>query len=403
MANQIVLMTRVTLPLVIVLLLAGCDSATTEEPDSLNISPAVNADAGSSYSNSMPDIWIPYWDIPFGGDNGDLRDAVAYLDADGDGDTDIFLATGQYLLQGEVNSLLAINDGSESFTIDNGAFSNGPPPATHARKSLVADFDGNGLDDIMILDHGYDSNPYPGSQPKLVLQTSIGQFSWSRVDFQTGFHHGGAAGDVDNDGDIDVFVGGFEPFFLLNDGTGNFEYTRERFTGNIQKIFAAELIDVDDDGYLDLLVGAHERDGDRTAIYWGGSTGYYTDAARTSIPSVSNFGAVLDFDLIDVNGDGENDIVVNRTRDGDDGPNRGFYQGQFTQLLTGSASRSFDDQSGQLIDNAGGDDDSWFPWVRVHDINDDGVMDFGSDDASHGYMYLGNGDGTFTRSDVTSG
>ncbi|NND72577.1 MAG: VCBS repeat-containing protein [Rhodothermales bacterium] len=380
-----------------VILLASCDSQSPVEDSGLNISPSSNADAGSSYSNSVGDIWISYQTIPRPLGSGNLSDAIAYLDADADGDTDIFLGTGEYLSQTEVNSFLAVNDGSGIFSPDESAFTNGPPPATHARKSLVADFDGNGLDDVMILDHGFDAQPFPGNQPKLVLQSSSGQFTWSRIEAQTGFHHGGAAGDVDNDGDIDVFVGGFDPILLINDGSGSFTSNSNRFSGSIQKIFSAELIDVDRDGYLDILAGAHERDNDVTSIYWGGSNGNYSDSRRTVIPAAGSFGAVLDFDVVDINSDGLLDIIINRTRDGDDGPGQGFYQGQYTQLLVGSSVRNYDDQSLQRIDVPGGDADNWFPWIRVFDFNSDGNIDFGSDDSGKGYQYLNDGSGNFTR------
>lgn len=183
------------------------------------------------------------------------------------------LATGEFLLQGEVDSELFLNDGAENFTHDVTPFGGDVPPATHARKSLVADFNGDLRDDILVLDHGFDADPFPGSTPKLIIQDSPGVFSWSRLTDQTGFHHGGAAGDVDNDGDIDVFVGGMSPLLFINDGFAGFGMVTNRFGGGIDKIFSAELIDVDQDRFLDLLAGAHERDGDQASVFWGSSTG----------------------------------------------------------------------------------------------------------------------------------
>jgi hypothetical protein len=272
-----------------------------------------------------------------------LGDAIAYLDADGDGDTDVFLATGEFLNEGEVPSEMFLNDGANNFTFDTAPFGGNMPPATHARKSLVADFNGDGRDDIFVLDHGFDANPFPGNVPKLILQNSVGSFTWSKLTDQTGFHHGGAAADIDNDGDIDVFVGGDDPFFYVNNGSASFTKVDDRFDLSIPKVFSAELIDVDKDGFLDLLVGAHERDGDQTSVYWGGSTGSYTSSLRTIVPAVASFGAVLDFEVEDVDGDGDRDLVLNRTRDGDDGAGSGFYQGRRTQLVLNNGSRGFTD------------------------------------------------------------
>ena len=66
-------------------------------------------------------------------------------------------------------------------------------------------------------------------------------------------------------------------------------------------------------------------------MYWGSTTGSYNSSLRTIVPAVTSFGAVLDFEAEDV--DGDRDHVLNRTRDDDDGPGSGFYEGRRTQLV----------------------------------------------------------------------
>lgn len=337
---------------------------------------------------------IDYFAIPSGPNSGTLRDAIAYLDANGDGQTDVFMATGDYLLEGEVNCILAINDGKENFTSSTAEFGDNMPPATHARKSVVSDFNNDGLADIFVFDHGFDSDPFPGNNPKLIIQNSVGSFSWSKLLDQTGFHHGGAAADIDNDGDIDVFVGGHEPFFYVNDGNGNFTKKDDRFDRSVSTIFSAELIDVDKDGFIDLLVGAHEQDGDKTSIYWGSSSGSYSDNLRTVIPEFNNYGTVLDFEAEDVDGDGDRDVVVNRTGGG----NNNFYIGRRVQLLIQTGDREFSDATVQ-IDDPGSDEDFWFPWLRAQDIDNDGDVDIFPDDLSVGFKYINDGNGNFMKID----
>lgn len=360
--------------------------------DDLGIAPSSNPDARSSYTNSKADIHIDYYLIPSGANSGNLRDAIAYLDANGDGFTDVFMATGEFMLQGEVNSILAINDGSQNFISSTAEFNDNMPPATHARKAIVSDFNNDNLDDVFVFDHGFDSDPYPGNNPKLIIQNSMGSFTWSKLLDQTGFHHGGAAADVDNDGDIDVFVGGFEPFFYVNDGQGNMTKVDNRFDRSISKIFTAELIDVDSDGFIDLLVGAHEQDGDNTSIYWGSTTGSYSSNLRTVIPAFANYGTILDFGVEDLNGDGRKDLVVNRTGGG----NSNIYVGVRIQLLTQTANRKFIDDTNQ-IDNPGLDSDEWFPWIRVQDMDNDGDLDIFSDNLNIGFDLINDGSGNFTR------
>ncbi|MDN5204916.1 VCBS repeat-containing protein [Fulvivirgaceae bacterium BMA10] len=373
-------------------LLFSCAEDDSEPTVDLKISPSSNADARSSYTNAKTDILVNYSIIPSGANSGNLRDAIAYLDANGDGVTDVFMATGEFQLQGEVNSILAINDGQGNFTSSTTEFNDNMPPATHARKSIVTDFNNDGLDDVFVFDHGFDANPFPGNNPKLIIQNSVGSFSWTKLSDQTGFHHGGAAADVDNDGDIDVFVGGFDPFFYINDGAGNLTKVDDRFDKSIQKIFTAELIDVDEDGFVDLLVGAHEQDGDVTSVYWGSTLGTYSNNLRTSLPAFNNYGTVLDLDAEDLDADGDRDLIVNRTGGG----NSNFYIGSRIQLLSNNGGREFVDVTNK-IDNPGSDSDAWFPWIRIQDIDQDGDLDFFPDNRDLNFTFINDGNGNFTR------
>jgi len=369
----------------------SCSSDDSNPTVDLNISAVNDADAGTSYTNSKTDIHVNYYGIPSGTGTGDLRDAIAYLDANNDGKTDAFMATGKYLLEGEVDCFLVLNDGAGNFTNSKAEFNNSMPPATHARKSIACDFDNNGFDDIFVFDHGYDANPFPGSNPKLIMQNSAGSFTWSKLP-EKGFFHGGAGADIDNDGDIDVFVGGFDPFFYINDGNGNFTKVTDRFDNSIGKVFTAELIDVDKDGFVDLLVGAHEQDGDKTSIYWGSSKGSYSSNLRTVIPKFTNYGTVLDFDAEDVDMDGDKDLIINRTGGG----NSNFYNGRRIQLLLNGGNRQFTDATNK-IDNPGTDSDSWFPWIRAQDVDDDGDIDLFPDNSYFNFKYINDGNGNFTK------
>lgn len=358
-----------------------------EKPNTvnLNITASSNADARSSYSYAKsPDIHVSNFSFVGDGTSGNLRDAIAYIDADGNGLTDVFFGTGEFLSQSEVKCLLALNMGNDFYEYSTVEFNGNMPPTTHARKSLVSDFDNNGLLDIIVLDHGFDRDPFPGAQPKFIVQNSVGNFSWEKL-MPAGFHHGGAAGDVDNDGDVDVFIGGFEPFFLINDGNASFEVVSDRFDG-VYQIFTAELIDLDKDGFLDLLVGANEQDGIATRIYWGSTTGSYNESSQTIIPAFNDYGNVLDFDIIDYNSDNKLDLVINRTGGGASNN----YQGSMIQLLENVGNREFNDNT-SIIDNPGNSEDGWFPWLRVQDFDSDGDMDIFPDDKSINFQLIYNG------------
>ena len=74
-----------------------------------------------------------------------------------------------------------------------------------------------------------------------------------------GFCHGVAAGDVDNDGDTDLFLANFGPNLLyLNDGRGTFREAGDCFRGGGPAWSSgAAFLDYDGDGRLDLYVSCY--------------------------------------------------------------------------------------------------------------------------------------------------
>ena len=74
------------------------------------------------------------------------------------------------------------------------------------------------------------------------------------------------AADFDNDGDVDVFlphythINGGRNWLLINDGHGQFHDVAAAAGVAINRFFppeGAQAIDVDDDGWLDIIVAGH--------------------------------------------------------------------------------------------------------------------------------------------------
>ena len=130
-------------------------------------------------------------------------------------------------------------------------------------RALVADYNNDDILDFYIADTGLGThngfrNSYFISQPNGTwVESSKTHLSHSNF---VVFDHGGATGDIDNDGDMDVVITetnwktGTALWCLINDGSG---YLNKRKCGGIFS-FALELADIDGDGYLDVLLGAHE-------------------------------------------------------------------------------------------------------------------------------------------------
>ncbi len=324
---------------------------------------------------------------------GTFVHAIAYADFDNDGDEDVFISSGD----GTHNTTpveMYLSDGSGNFTLDLTIFDGEIPEAVHPRKALIGDFNGDNLPDIFVIGHGYDGPPWPGEPPLLILSSPSGFQNISGIEGYVGFHHGGASADIDADGDLDIFVADdFQPFFLINDGSGNFTYNILKVPDNdwidhpLFTTFTAELIDVDKDDYIDLLVEGPEQDGMDTTIHWGSSTYTYTSSNKTVLPSVIGKSEVLDIDADDIDNDGDKDIIVTRTSYN--------YDGYYIQIIVNEGSRQFSDKTSERIVNGSNDRSEWIDWIRLQDYNNDGYLDIIVDDALRGLIWTNNGTGVF--------
>ena len=251
---------------------------------------------------------------------------AAVGDFDGDGDQDIMVTTGDSVGKGQVRFFS--NDGTGVFTEPGDAFfGGGTPIADHSRQFEVADFNGDGLADLFIAQHGFDWPPFPGAPNILLMQVGDGTMRdaapTSLFPYDTdGFTHGSASGDVDCDGDIDLLEmnGGAAPNrhqLQINQGSGLFTVEPARLPDSIASgnlgFQSGEMCDLDRDGDLDLvLAGWHEL---RTegALLLNDGFGTFDFAPDDYMPEHflgSDHGAVPDVACDDVDMDGWPDIVL---------------------------------------------------------------------------------------------
>jgi hypothetical protein len=121
-----------------------------------------------------------------------------------------------------------------------------------------------------------------------------------------------ASGDVDGDGDMDLFMSGQTPALrtklYLNDGSGNLSELDAPFppASGGQSI----LEDLDGDGDLDLFFAGNASLGNFTSTYRNNGFGVFTQIANAALPTTPRGTATPRADIADVDNDGDHDIVI---------------------------------------------------------------------------------------------
>src|SRR5690554_2602537 len=198
--------------------------------------------------------------------------------------------------------------------------------------------------------------------------------------------------DVDNDGDLDLFIVGLayigfanteDVVLYRNDGNGNYtEDTGNSFEG--VRLADVAVADVNGNGYMDLLIsGRNTSNNPITKLYLNDGTGQYTLDNSVSFDEVQ-YGTV---DFADFNGDGSPDVLIT----GENGNN-----------INGIAKIYFNDGSGSFTEQTGtpliGVD---YSAVIILDVNGDNHLDIiiSGDKGNPDYttnLYINDGTGQFT-------
>ena len=310
--------------------------------------------------------------------------ALATGDFNGDGLQDAVLGHVKFNQDVKFQPEILLNDGNGGFFDGTTQVITGPIPTLwHPREIVVADFNGDGKDDIFIVAHGIDSLA-KGEPNKLLLSTLNNKLvdASNRIPQVNDFSHAVAAGDIDGDGDVDLVVGNLGgefqgPYILINDGTGSFAMNTSRLP---QKEFCCDgnmgavlLFDVNKDGDIDLIIGDHYRD--RSRIYLNDGRGYFRDAARIDLPESFIGGSpvyTVDIQAADLDRDGHVDLILSQTR-----RDPLHYLGRKIQILMGDGTGHFRDETGTRIPSAHLDKlrQEWYMSLYLVDFNRDGYPD----------------------------
>lgn len=168
---------------------------------------------------------------------------AAFLDADGDGDLDLFLMD----VYGP--NRLYINDGTGRFT-DESATRLPTPTGANGTKTLVFDVDRDGDTDVFVGNMGINLSP---QMPTLYVNDGTGRFQYGQVFTQPGWTIHGCLGDLDNDGWTDVLLLDNVPPTILHNQQGVLVAAGATFPASLDMHSWIGLVDFDGDGDLDLV------------------------------------------------------------------------------------------------------------------------------------------------------
>lgn len=262
---------------------------------SYSVTPKDEFDQTGVSSGSI-NVTTPSFIIVGGGTSGipavNGYDAEA-ADVDNDGDLDLVIAG----YNGSSIGAVYFNNGAGAYST-----STALPASYWDRYSRfdLSDYDGDGDLDIALTSNN-------NSTLYVLDNNGSGTFSYSGISF-TGSGLGDPSwGDVDNDGDMDLFIsGGTSSLYINNNGV--FANSGQSF--NTTSSTKSQWGDYNNDGYLDLLFVGNSPS--NTALYVNDGSGNLSNSGLSIISSYNGSNAIWR----DINNDGWLDFLITTQNDG---------------------------------------------------------------------------------------
>jgi FG-GAP-like repeat/RTX calcium-binding nonapeptide repeat (4 copies) len=333
----------------------------------------------------MSDIYDTPTPIPGSFKEG-FPNVLSAGDFNGDGRPDLVVARLLFPLDNRALPIQVFLNTPDGFAEATNDLFSGPVPTTvHPREIVTGDFNGDGVTDIFIADHGYDAPPGPGAQNRLILSAPGGKLIDASANLPqlSDFTHSAAAGDADGNGTLDIYVGNvfgekrIPPYLLLNDGSGHFTRVDDFMPATLREVdtkhfYSAVFADVTRDGAPDLILGGGDpspfSDGRSVVLVNNCVGGFHTSIPLPPAP-FAQF-QTLDVQTINLNDDGNPDLILSIQ-----GPD---FRGTYLQLLVGDGRGNFVDETSARLpqDLAKAAAAPYVGAIYVLDLDRDGDQDF---------------------------
>lgn len=272
----------------------------------------------------------------------------------------------------------------------------------------VGDYNGDGRPDLYVVNSSSGApNALYRNNGDMTFTDVAAQLGVAYVNNAEGVSVDPIFGDIDNDGDQDLFIACYgESRLFRNDGGRFTDITKEAGLKAWGNASCAVFIDYNNDGLLDLLVGHYfernvdlwnipstrilpenfikARNGGGLVLYRNNGNNTFTDVTAES--GLLSKGWTLDIGCADIDNDGDQDIYVADDY-GEDLVYRNNGDGTFTNITRQSTGGDFD--AGMNVD--------------FGDYDNDGYMDIYVTNITNRYIRQGNmlwhnmGEGTFVN------
>ena len=274
-----------------------------------------------------------------------------------------------------------------------------------AGKELAGDFNNDGYLDAFLLtgmDPAGCNNCKDPVFPLYTMKNVDGtSFKVDSINYK-GVWRTGTSADIDNDGDLDIvafsthheYAGDILNRILLNDSKGNFTYKASNID-SIGWVDRSELIDMNNDGFVDLLINDVYSPtnvyANRFRILWNNKKGEFNQDNSVTIAIPNDF-FVTDINVFDINKDGIKEIIL---------PMNDVTGKWKIFIYQSTNSINYTEVSNSLIQNNYGINvNLWDEPMAIYDLDNNGLTDILLNNKTNNIRWEWNGSAFIRKLDI---